>query len=110
VWAWIPYEEDPHQGKDRPVVVIGRYGDRLAAVALTSQPHHERDDRVEVGSGSWDSEHRVSYARLDRVYAMTAVQARREGAVLERGRFESVVAALQKRPEWPAMEITTLGV
>src|SRR3954468_725955 len=23
VWAWVPYEEDPTQGKDRPVLVIG---------------------------------------------------------------------------------------
>ena len=24
VWTWVPYEEDPMQGKDRPVVIIGR--------------------------------------------------------------------------------------
>ena len=23
VWAWVPYEEDPSKGKDRPVLVIG---------------------------------------------------------------------------------------
>ena len=23
VWAWVPYEEDPSQGKDRPVLLIG---------------------------------------------------------------------------------------
>ena len=23
VWTWVPYEDDPEQGKDRPVVVIG---------------------------------------------------------------------------------------
>ncbi len=26
VWAWVPYEEDPSQGKDRPVLVIGDRG------------------------------------------------------------------------------------
>ena len=26
VWTWVPYEEDPTQGKDRPVVIIGRRG------------------------------------------------------------------------------------
>ena len=26
VWTWVPYEDDPHQGKDRPVVIIGRAG------------------------------------------------------------------------------------
>ena len=24
VWAWVPYEEDASQGKDRPVLLIGR--------------------------------------------------------------------------------------
>ena len=24
VWTWVPYEEDHRQGKDRPVLVIGR--------------------------------------------------------------------------------------
>ena len=37
VWAWVPYEEDPNRGKDRPVVVIGRAstdrGPRLAGIA-----------------------------------------------------------------------------
>ena len=23
VWAWVPYEDDPAQGKDRPVLVVG---------------------------------------------------------------------------------------
>ncbi len=23
VWTWIPYEDDPAQGKDRPAIVIG---------------------------------------------------------------------------------------
>ncbi len=33
VWAWVPYEEDPSQGKDRPVLVIGTEG-RTAARAV----------------------------------------------------------------------------
>ena len=24
VWGWVPFEEDPSQGKDRPVLLIGR--------------------------------------------------------------------------------------
>ena len=23
VWAWVPFEDDPQQGKDRPVLVLG---------------------------------------------------------------------------------------
>src|SRR5699024_11576160 len=35
VWAWVPYEEDHSQGKDRPVLVIGRDGAWLLALMLT---------------------------------------------------------------------------
>ena len=24
VWAWVPYQENPHRGKDQPLLVIGR--------------------------------------------------------------------------------------
>ena len=107
VWAWVPYEDDPSQGKDRPVVVVGLTGDRLAVVALTSRPHPERRDQVSVGSGPWDREGRTSYARLDRVLALRPDQVRREGSTLERGRFDQLVAALSRRAGWPevALEI-----
>ena len=35
VWTWVPYEDDPNQGKDRPVVIIGRIGDDLAVARGT---------------------------------------------------------------------------
>ena len=35
VWAWVPYEDDPSRGKDRPVLVLNRHGNRLTALALT---------------------------------------------------------------------------
>src|SRR5688500_3989356 len=41
VWTWVPFEEDPTQGKDRPVVVIGRRSGNLVGVPLTTK----RDDR-----------------------------------------------------------------
>ena len=37
VWTWVPFEEDPTLGKDRPVVIIGRHGADLSGVALTSK-------------------------------------------------------------------------
>ena len=37
VWAWVPFQEDPTQGKDRPVVIIGRRGSHLAAIPLTAR-------------------------------------------------------------------------
>ena len=39
VWTWVPYEEDHRQGKDRPVVVIGRDGpSTFMSSAPTSMP------------------------------------------------------------------------
>jgi hypothetical protein len=95
VWTWVPYEDDPSQGKDRPVVVIGRTGPTyLAGVALTSHGGHP-SERVEVGTGAWDGQHRVSYAKLDRILTIDPARVRREGAILEEGRFDQLVDALR---------------
>lgn len=96
VWTWVPWEEDPTQGKDRPVVVIGRHGERLAAVALTSKRHDGDDTQVPVGTGSWDREGRPSYAKLDRLLDVDPDQVRREGGALGRDRFEELVVALRR--------------
>ena len=90
VWAWVGYEEDPTQGKDRPVVVIGRRDGHLIGVPLTSK-QHEREPQVSVGTGSWDHAGRVSYARLDRLFELDERRVRREGAILDRARFDAVV-------------------
>lgn len=37
VWAWVPYEEDYSQGKDRPVLLVGRDGNYLLGLMLTSR-------------------------------------------------------------------------
>jgi hypothetical protein len=98
VWSWVPYEEDPSQGKDRPVVVIGhRTGARssLVGIPLTSK-RDDRDPQVAVGSGPWDGEHRASYARLDRILDLDPGRVRREGAILDRRRFDAVIAGLRR--------------
>ena len=77
VWAWVPFEEDPTLGKDRPVVVIGRHGDQLSGVALTSKQHR---DTIEVGTGPWDAKGRPSYAKVDRLLDIDPATVRREGA------------------------------
>ena len=97
VWAWVPYEDDPAQGKDRPVLVIGYdgRGGRLVAVPLSSRdPAHKRDARewVAVGAGAWDREQRESFANADRVLRYAPDDVRREGAALPRDRFDAVVA------------------
>ena len=95
VWTWVPYEDDPAQGKDRPVIIIGRRGHNLAGVPLTSKPH-DNELQVVVGRGPWDREGRVSYAKVERLLEVVADQVRREGAVLERQHFEDVVAGVRR--------------
>ena len=91
VWTWVPFEEDETLGKDRPVVIIGRRGDVLSGVALTTRQH---DGVVEVGTGEWDSRHRTSYAKVDRLLDINSDAVRREGAILNRRQFDEVVDAV----------------
>ncbi|EWC60147.1 RNA 3'-terminal phosphate cyclase [Actinokineospora spheciospongiae] len=102
VWAWVPYEDDPERGKDRPLLVIGRGGGTLRALMLSSKAPHdnERDDWLELGSGRWDRDGRVSYVRLDRLFELGEGDIRREGAVLEEDRFDLVAATLRARCGW----------
>jgi hypothetical protein len=101
VWAWVPYEDDPSQGKDRPVLVIGADGADLIALVMTSKDH-DRDAAQEasvgrywmdVGAGSWDGEGRPSEVRLNRVLRLDPSTVRREGAALPRPIFDAVLAA-----------------
>ncbi len=95
VWTWVPYEDDPRRGKDRPVVIIGRSGEDLVGVPLTSK-NKQRGDTVPVGSGAWDSRGRPSYAKVDRLLCIVPRDVRREGAVLARDRFGQVVAGASR--------------
>ena len=101
VWTWVPYEDDPRQGKDRPAVVIGTAsGDRLAVVPLSSRGPEGRPDPgswVPVGSGRWDGQGRPSFADVDRVLRVAEGEVRREGATLDRRRFDAVVAGVRRR-------------
>lgn len=103
VWTWVPFEEDHRQGKDRPVLVIGRDGDWLLALQLTSKDHDCRPPRadhrrwVDIGSGGWDRQGRPSEVRVDRVVRVDPGAVRREGAVLSQQRFEDVARAVAER-------------
>ncbi|MFD1529439.1 type II toxin-antitoxin system PemK/MazF family toxin [Pseudonocardia aurantiaca] len=101
VWAWVPFEEGDGRGKDRPLLVVGREGGDLLGLMLSSQ-HDRADDRnwISVGSGAWDREGRESFVRLDRVLEVGEHDIRREGAVLDRERFEWVAAQLRARFGW----------
>jgi hypothetical protein len=104
VWTWVPYEEDPTQGKDRPVVVMGRPTDGrpadLAVLMLSSKDHPGDDRWLVLGSGAWDPEGRVSSVRLDRILEVASDAVRREGSALERERFDRVAGALQALHGW----------
>jgi len=99
VWAWVPYEDDPSQGKDRPVLVIGRDGSTLLALQLTSQDHDlDAEDEarygrywMDIGSGAWDREGRASEVRLDRLLRLDEQGVRREGAILGKPMFDAVI-------------------
>jgi hypothetical protein len=97
IWAWVPYEEDPARGKDRPLLVIGRTGRRLLALMLSSRDHNGDRGWLDLGAGAWDRDGRESYIRLDRMYELDEDDLRREGAVLAPEAFERVCAALNSR-------------
>lgn len=107
VWAWVPYEDDPSQGKDRPVLVLARSGGDLLGLMLTSKDHTgDRGRRpdgpvwLDLGSGAWDRQGRPSEVRLDRVLRLAPSAVRREGAALDRARFEQVAAAVRETHGW----------
>ncbi|WP_084102139.1 type II toxin-antitoxin system PemK/MazF family toxin [Demequina sp. NBRC 110051] len=108
VWTWVPFEEDYSQGKDRPVLLIGRDGRWLLGLMLTSKDHdHEggRDPRgrrrwVDIGTGAWDRRGRPSEVRIDRVVRVDPAAVRREGAILDRKRFDTVVREAKTRQGW----------
>ncbi len=101
VWTWVTYEEDATQGKDRPVLVVGRDGRSLLGLMLSSQSSHDGErDWVAIGSGSWDNEGRPSWVRLDRVLDVPESGIRREGAVLVKDRFDAVAARLRNDFSW----------
>jgi hypothetical protein len=108
VWAWVPYEEDASQGKDRPVLLIGRklvdLAELWAGLMLTSKDH-DRDAEQEaghgrfwmdVGTGDWDAEHRPSEVRLDRLIVLRTDAIRREGSALARDVFDRVLAEARR--------------
>jgi PemK-like, MazF-like toxin of type II toxin-antitoxin system len=101
VWTWVTYEEDPTRGKDRPVLVVGRDHATLLGLMMSSQERHDADRSwVGIGTGSWDSEGRPSWVRLDRVLDVPEEGIRREGAILERTVFDRVAARLRRDYSW----------
>ncbi len=105
VWAWVPYEEDHTRGKDRPVLVIGHDREWLLALQVTSQDHDrdaEQEARsgrywMDIGTGRWDARGRPSEVRVNRIVRLVPGAVRREGAALDRARYEQVAAEVVRR-------------
>lgn len=100
VWAWVPFEEDPTQGKDRPLAIVGRVADKpadLVCFLLSSKDRSGDDEWVSIGTGAWDSEHRESWVRISRPLAVTPQAVRREGGELSRSQFDAVLDAARQR-------------
>jgi PemK-like, MazF-like toxin of type II toxin-antitoxin system len=101
VWTWVKYEDDPHQGKDRPVLVVGRDDRTLLGLMLSSQS--ERDGQrnwLALGPGTWDREQRPSWIRLDRILEVDQDGIRREGAILDPDQFGEVATRLREDYGW----------
>ncbi len=104
VWAWVPYEEDHRQGKDRPVLLIGRDGDWFLGVALSSVDHDSDSDQeagvgrhwVAIGTGAWDSKRRPSQVRVDRIVRVHPDDVRGRAEKLDKVRFDRVAAGVRK--------------
>ncbi|WP_063129421.1 type II toxin-antitoxin system PemK/MazF family toxin [Nocardia fusca] len=101
VWTWVPFEEDPSNGKDRPVLVVGRDGHTLLGLMLSSNPVRGDDpDWIGIGAGTWDHQGRDSWVRLDRVLDVPEDGIRREGAILPRKLFDLVAHRLVREYRW----------
>ncbi len=100
VWAWVPYQEDPTHGKDRPLLIIGRH-DRghVLALRLTSKSSG-RPTQYAIGAGAWDREGRESFVDLARLYRVHHTGIRREAAPLPREVFDGVAQVLERRYGW----------
>lgn len=101
VWTWVRYEDDPANGKDRPVLVVGRDGRTLLGLMLSSNPERaQHPDWVGIGAGVWDHQGRPSWVRLDRVLDVPEDGIRREGAILPRKLFDRVAHRLVREYHW----------
>ncbi len=105
VWTWVAYEDDPSQGKDRPVLVVGRDAragrpDSVLGLMLSSKDHRSDANWFPVGSGAWDPQGRPSFVRLDRVLVVDDDGIRREGAILGRPMFDAVANELREHHGW----------
>lgn len=97
VWTWVPFEEDHSQCKDRPVLLVGRDGEYLLALMMTSKDYNNREhadsNYLDIGSGPWDPQGRASEVKLNRVIRVRPDSMRREGAIMPEDTFRLIERA-----------------
>lgn len=103
VWTWVVYDDDPHRGQDRPVLVVGRDRHLLFGLMLSARnPHPDPHDPnwVRISTASWDPDEALTWVRLDRVLDVPEESIRRQGAILDRAVFDLVAARLRADYSW----------
>lgn len=101
VWAWVPFQEDPTRGKDRPLLIIAPHdAQHVLALKLTSRSHDRERDYLAIGSGTWDARGRPSWVDIDQVYRVHRSGIRREAGALPRDAFDRVAHVLTARYGW----------
>lgn len=104
VWARVPFEEDPTQGKDRPVLIVGRASNgNLVGVQLTSKTHHKGSFPVEWGSD------KASHLRPERFIQVDLKNYRKEGAYIKKPVFQEIVNSLAKTHGLATQELSALA-
>lgn len=104
IWTWVPFEEEPTQGKDRPVLVLAETNQGVIASQMTSRDRTEDflpEDKygrawLDIGTGSWDDKGRNSEVRLDRLLMIPRGSMRREGGRLDEATFYEVVRMIRR--------------
>ncbi|HEV2890413.1 MAG TPA: hypothetical protein VGX28_08555 [Frankiaceae bacterium] len=101
VWGPVKFMESDAVEKDRPVLVVGREGDILLVLTLSTQAKHgQHAEWYPLGAGAWDRQGRPSWTRLHPWYRMRAKDVRRWGGLVDAATFEGVKDALVRRYGW----------
>ncbi|MCX4097490.1 type II toxin-antitoxin system PemK/MazF family toxin [Nocardia sp. alder85J] len=100
VWTWIPAADTPAEGRDQPVLLVGRSRTTLLGLLLSTDPVYELDPAwIAIGAGPW-SHGSPLWVRLDVVVDTPEAGIRREGAILPRNLFDLVAHRLCAEYQW----------